>query len=74
MLPHGPDTTEHSLNHHESQHHQALQKPYTAVPSAANSALFAKSSTLMPTQDLMQGATKDCMHLTLGEDTRVMIE
>jgi len=74
MLSHGPDTTEHSLDHHESQHHQALQKPYTAAPSAANSALFAKCSTLMPKQNLIQGATEKCMHLTLGEDTCVMIE
>ncbi|KAA6427365.1 MAG: hypothetical protein FRX49_02029 [Trebouxia sp. A1-2] len=56
-----PSTEVTAYGVHDAVHHEA----------AANSALFAKSSTLMPTQDLMQGATKDCMHLTLGEDTRV---
>ena len=71
MLSHDPDTTVHSLDHHESQYHQALQKLYTAVPSAANSALFARCVTLMPTQDLIQGATEKRMHVTLLEDTCV---
>ncbi len=35
---------------------------------------IALCSTLMPKQDLIQGATENCMHLTLKEDTCVIDE